>query len=336
MPYNLGNNTFERSNVLGINSILGDLSINEYVNEWKLDVFDETKLIPEQENIYPLPTNANAKPLKYVVTVDGSNKSVYEDDRKRNGMEAMSFVVLRKEISPVSLTSVNVAAEAERDSSHYQIVLPIKGMHARGKTVFETLASVVFKQMSKAEDILDTYKYFLYKQWDELSSTDERNDKIFRCPYCLHDNKTARLEYGSDTGICSNPQCKHEIFVTDFLIGYERRYYNLYDTGLSDEHELVEIPHMYMNDFEVLLVMNEIRKLWQDKDKEKRDSLSEYLFIKDGTLMSRNDAIVESIVPFIKHVYKSGYPIHLISQEESGTFYNHIPDLEKNNRLKIG
>src|SRR5918992_2658329 len=93
---------------------------------------------------------------------------------------------------------------------------------------------------------------------------------------------------------------------------------------------------MYMNDFEVLLVMNEIRKLWQDKDKEKRDSLSEYLFIKDGTLMSRNDAIARSIVPFIKHVYKSGYPINLVSQEKSGTFYNHIPDLEKNDRLRIG
>jgi hypothetical protein len=192
MPYNLGNNTFERSNVLGINSILGDLSINEYVNEWELDVFDETKLIPEQENIYPLPNSSKSKPLKYVVAVDGSNKSVYEDDRKRNGMEAMSFVVLRKEIGSVSLTSVNVAEEAEKDSSHYQIVLPIKGMHSRGKTVFETLASTVFKQISKAQDILDTYKYFLYKEWDDLSPSDERNYKIFRCPYCLQDNKTSK------------------------------------------------------------------------------------------------------------------------------------------------
>jgi len=78
----------------------------------------------------------------------------------------------------------------------------------------------------------------------------------------------------------------------------------------------------YMNIHEVLLLFTGIRYYWE----KNKDVLSKCLFVKDGPLSIRAQysKLVAPIRRFLSHAKDQGYPIHIIGQEKSGKFYEHL------------
>lgn len=76
------------------------------------------------------------------------------------------------------------------------------------------------------------------------------------------------------------------------------------------------------------MLFTAIRLLWGHSD---RNLASETLFIKDGplTLRSQYSKIVPNIRKFLEHAKKMGRPIHIIGQEKSGAFFDHLSSIAR-------
>jgi hypothetical protein len=74
---------------------------------------------------------------------------------------------------------------------------------------------------------------------------------------------------------------------------------------------------------EHLMLFTPIRLLWHHSDKQ---ALSETLFIKDGplTLRSQYSKLVPPIRAFLQFSKNTNRPIHIIGQEKSGAFLDHL------------
>lgn len=71
------------------------------------------------------------------------------------------------------------------------------------------------------------------------------------------------------------------------------------------------------------MLFTAIRILWDHSD---RAVLTDTLFIKDGplTLRSQYSKLVPPIREFLEFAKQSGRPIHVIGQEKSGAFFDHL------------
>jgi hypothetical protein len=83
------------------------------------------------------------------------------------------------------------------------------------------------------------------------------------------------------------------------------------------------IASAYMLVMEHLMLFTAIRLLWHHTDKK---VLSETLFIKDGplTLWSQYSKLVPSIRGFLEYSKDQGRPVHVIGQEKTGAFFDHL------------
>jgi hypothetical protein len=88
------------------------------------------------------------------------------------------------------------------------------------------------------------------------------------------------------------------------------------------------IAMAYMNIHEVLLMFTGIRHYWENK----RDVLKKCLFVKDGPLSIRAQysKLVAPIRRFLAFARGQGYPIHIIGQEKSGRFFEHLELIGRN------
>lgn len=315
MPYKLPGGYFERSNPIGSNPIVKNLAITDYTSKWIADTYDASMLYEQvdQGNIYRVPKSG--KDLKFIVSIDGSllkENREQQQSVRLNQVRWVSVMVLRirADWKPQSIT--NARQEIEQNHTRYDICLPVEGLHEHGLTIFETISKTFYDTMSQQwPDLLKTYKWLLYKQWDQ-----NYNKKcIFRCPYCeMKRPRTAVLEHNADWGICSNPDCKHKIAVTDFFVGYNKR---------MGQTSLDLIPNMILNDLERLVLFNEIRT-----GLESGIDLSEHLFVNDGSLRIDDQVLGRNINSFFRFSHQQGYKLNIVSQEKSGRFYDHIQLIE--------
>ena len=83
------------------------------------------------------------------------------------------------------------------------------------------------------------------------------------------------------------------------------------------------VSSSYMLVMEHLMLFTAIRLLWHHTDKQ---VLSETLFIKDGplTLRSQYSKLVPRVRTFLQKAKDEGRPIHIIGQEKSGAFFDHL------------
>jgi hypothetical protein len=83
------------------------------------------------------------------------------------------------------------------------------------------------------------------------------------------------------------------------------------------------VASAYMLVMETLMLFTAVRLLWQHTDSQ---LLSDTLFIKDGplTLRGQYSKLVPSIRAFLQYAKEAGRPIHMIGQEKSGTFFDHL------------
>jgi hypothetical protein len=92
---------------------------------------------------------------------------------------------------------------------------------------------------------------------------------------------------------------------------------------MDEESAPDSVASAYMLIMENLMLFTPIRLLWHHTDK---NILSETLFIKDGplSLNSQYSKLVPSIRNFLQYAKDSKRPIHVIGQEKSGAFFDHL------------
>jgi hypothetical protein len=115
------------------------------------------------------------------------------------------------------------------------------------------------------------------------------------------------------------PYCRKEVLLTD-MIGFH--------LDMEEESASEKIVSAYMLLMEHLMLFTIVRLMWHHTDKS---IFSDTLFIKDGplTLRSQYSKFVPLIREFIEYTEQNQRPIHIIGQEKSGVFYDHLATLSK-------
>ncbi len=97
---------------------------------------------------------------------------------------------------------------------------------------------------------------------------------------------------------------------------------------MEEESASDKVVSSYMLIMEHLMLLTIVRLLWHHADKS---VFSDTLFIKDGplTLRSQYAKFVPLIREFIEHTKTLQRPIHIMGQEKSGVFQDHLSTLSK-------
>jgi len=92
---------------------------------------------------------------------------------------------------------------------------------------------------------------------------------------------------------------------------------------MDEESAPDSVASAYMLIMEHLMLFTAIRLLWGHTDKS---LVSETLFIKDGplTLRGQYSKLVPNIRAFLQHTKDINRPLHIIGQEKSGAFFDHL------------
>jgi hypothetical protein len=188
-------------------------------------------------------------------------------------------------------------------------VFPLKNIRTPLGTNYDAIRHIVRDSMKIDEQgaFYETLKWIAYKKWLAKGS----KSPGFECPHCHHRVEEG-LPFDADDGAC--PKCSEKVLLTD-MIGFH--------LDMDEESAPDSVARAYMLMMENLMLFTAIRLLWHHTDK---NVLSDTLFIKDGPLMlsSQYSKLVPSIRAFLKHASDQDRPVHVIGQEKSGAFFDHL------------
>lgn len=193
-------------------------------------------------------------------------------------------------------------------------VLPLKNIRSSHGTNYDRVRHIVRDSIRADEGgaFYLTLKWLAYQQWLPASN----RSPSFECPHC-GEKVEPGLTAGADAGPC--PSCKAQVFLTDML-GFHL------DMGEDSAPESVASAYMLV--MEHLMLFTPIRLCWEHSDKR---LLSETLFVKDGplTLRGQYSKLVPAIRSFLQHAKEKGRPVHVVGQEKTGTFVDHLASIAR-------
>ena len=192
-------------------------------------------------------------------------------------------------------------------------VFPLKNVRTALGTNYDAVRHIVRDSMKIDEGgaFYETLKWIAYKKWDKASKSTSPG---FQCPHC-HVDIAQGLSHDSDEGTCQN--CSKSVFLTD-MIGFH--------LDMDEESAPDSVASAYMLIMETLMLFTAIRVLWGHTDKS---LVSDTLFIKDGplTLRSQYSKLVPNIRAFLQHAKDTSRQVHVIGQEKSGAFFDHLASI---------
>lgn len=257
-----------------------------------------------------------AEPLNIVFSADGSYQVIENEMPPYSARAFIKTALLR--LDQYALRRIDketphpfALRDILKDSAmHHATVFPLRNVEIAGKTLYHAIREIIFTSL-KDDTILEsqpyeTLKWLAYHKWNPAA---KRQLPDFECPYCH--SKNATLPYDADTGSC--PKCGGKMFLTDML-GFHQE--------MAEESAPDTVASSYMAIHETLMLFTGIRYFWE----RNRQILRNCLFIKDGPLSIRAQysKLVPPIRTFIEHANVSGCPVHIIGQEKSGTFFDHL------------
>jgi hypothetical protein len=255
-------------------------------------------------------------PLRNVWAVDGSFVSIQSEQKPPREVAFVKTALLT--VDRARLEAI------DKDHPHplllqdvltgsaifHATVFPLKNIRTPLGTNYDAVRHIVRDSMKIDEGgvFYETLKWIAYKKWDNLRHF---NSPGFQCPHC-HSEITQGLPYNVDEGVC--PNCKKTVFLTD-MIGFH--------LDMDEESAPDSVALAYMLIMETLMLFTAIRVLWGHTDK---NLVTNTLFIKDGplTLRSQYSKLVPNIREFLQHAKNTLRPIHVIGQEKSGAFFDHL------------
>ena len=231
--------------------------------------------------------------------------------------KALAFVktaLLRLDRQALSLVDVEsphpfVLRDILAESALYHAtVLPLRHVVVPGMSVYDAVRQVIFESMRDASldgQPFETLKWLAYEKW-----TGQKNSSTtFECPHC--EKTVASLPYDADTSPC--PACGGTVFLTDML-GFHQE--------MAPDSAPDTVATAYMTVHETLLLFTGIRYFWE----KNQEILSKCLFVKDGPLSIRAQysKLVVPIRSFLQFSRAKGCAVHILGQEKTGTFADHL------------
>lgn len=265
------------------------------------------------------------KALKYIWAVDGSFASVKANPPAAKEVAFIKIALLSVDQNklqkidkrnPHPLLLQDVMADS---ALFHSTVLPLRNVKTTLGSNYDAVRHIIFDSMQVDEngEYFKTLKWLAYRKWSELQVKSPK----FDCPHCMEE--IPGLPYDAAKGIC--PHCKKEVLLTD-MVGFQH--------DMEEDSASEKIVSSYMLMMEHLMLFTIIRLLWHHSDKS---IFSDTLFIKDGplTLRSQYAKFVPLIRDFIEYAKKERRPIHIIGQEKSGVFYDHLTMLSQHISPKV-
>jgi hypothetical protein len=257
---------------------------------------------------------AGGEPLALVFGVDGSFQPIESESPPHQALAFVKTALLR--LDRAALAEIDketphpfALRDLLSDSALYHAtVFPLRHVRVPNMTTYDAVRRVIYesiKDPSLGGEPFETLKWIAYEKWDGQTKQLE----LFECPHC--ERTVATLPYNAETGRCSG--CGGEIYVTDML-GFHQ--------VMSVDAAPDSVATDYMGVHETLLLLTGVRYFWEHN----RRVLSDCLFVKDGPLSIRAQysKLVNPIRRFLAHARDSGHDVHIIGQEKSGAFYDHL------------
>lgn len=266
---------------------------------------------------------ANIKPLSKVWAVDGSFVSIRSDGLEQREVAFVKTAILTVDRTKIAAIDQNMPHPLLlkgilRDSAIFHAtVFPLKNIKTALGTNYEAIRNIVYDSIRQDQEgyFFETLKWLAYRKW-RASYT---RSPSFQCPHpnCKITKEIPGLSPDSDKGLC--PYCQKEVFLTD-MIGFHQE--------MNEESAPESIVSAYMSVMEHLMIFSAVRFNWEDTDKK---LVSETLYIKDGplTLRGQYSKLVPLIREFLDFAKHQGRPIHIIGQEKSGSFYDHLSSIAR-------
>ena len=303
-------------------SKLGHLSVIQ--SEWVcslLDDFENTKVDPSLGDLSVWrECNASCEtPLQYIWAVDGSFASV--STHPPTGKEVAFVKTALLSVDKAKLDGIDkrnphplLLQDIMSESALFHAtVLPLKNVKTSMGNNYDAVRHIIYDSMQIDENgaYFETLKWLAYEKWD----TGSRYSPKFDCPHCQ--NEILGLPFDARESKC--PECGKTVFLTD-MIGFH--------LDMGEDSASRSVASSYMLIMELLMLFTIIRILWDHSDKS---IFSNTLFIKDGplTLRSQYSKLVPAIRHFIEYTKHQNRPIHLIGQEKTGVFADHLSIIAK-------
>lgn len=264
---------------------------------------------------------SDTNPLRSIWAVDGSFVSVRSNQKPTKEVAFVKTALLmldRARLDAVDreLPHPLLLRDALRDSGvQHATVFPLRNVRTSMGSNYDAVRNIVRDSMrvDQGGAFYDTLKWLAYKQW--IPGSSERSPG-FGCPHCAGDVVDG-LPHGADTSHC--PLCGKEVFLSD-VCGFH--------LDMNEDSAPDSLASSYMMVMEHLMLFTAVRLMWHHSD---RSIICETLFIKDGplTLRSQYSKIVPSIRSFLQHAKSTGRPVHIIGQEKSGVFFDHLSSIAR-------
>lgn len=310
MPYQEGKRLpGERASKLGHLDVLKSELVKKLC-----DTFENPEL-----NLVPIDItweriSLDGNPLRLIFGVDGSLQVIENEVPPHKALAFVKTALLRMDQFALSKIDKDLPHPfALRDilsesALYHATVFPLRHVRMEDTTIYHAIRRIIFdsfKDPSLNAEPMETFKWIIYEKW----SGQQKRLPNFECPHCGCSEAT--LPYDAEEGVC--PKCNAKLFVTDML-GFHLE--------MSEDSAPNTIAGTYMNIHETLLLFTGVRYFWRNR----KSLLSDCLFVKDGPLSIRAQysKLVAPIRRFLAFARDKGYPVHIIGQEKSGGFKEHL------------
>jgi len=310
MPYKAGERLpAERASRLGHLDVLKSELVKKLCKS-----FEDPVQCPISTNCSWEAMLSNGEPLALVFGVDGSMQIIESETPPYKALAFIKTALLR--IDRAALSSIDEESPhpfALRDiladsALYHATVLPLRYVVVPGMSVYDAVREIIFESVKDASldgEPFETLKWIVYEKWDGK----KKHLPPFECPHC--EKTIATLPYDAEEGNC--PNCNGKLFLTDML-GFHQE--------MAPDSTPETVATAYMSIHETLLLFTGVRYFWE----RKKEVFSNCLFVKDGPLSIRAQysKLVAPIRRFLAFSRDQGYPVHLIGQEKTGAFADHL------------
>lgn len=316
MAYSSGGRLpFEAASKLGHLSVVESEWVKSLLSDFEKD--DLSNGDRYNETIWKEYKLGQAKPLKYIWAADGSYVSVIENKKEVAFVKTALMTVDRDKIAKVDQHYPHplLLQEIMKDSALFHAtVFPLKNLRSDKGNIYNTVRHIIYDSMKIDESgqYFETLKWLAYRKWEDVENT----SPSFECP-CCGKKVESGFPYDKDSWKC--PECGGDIFLTDML-GFH--------LDMNEDNAADSVASTYMLIMEMLMLFTVIRLQWKNRD---QSIVSETLFIKDGpmTLGGQYSKLVPNIRSFFLFAKQQGRPIHIMSGEKSGKYFDYLTNIAK-------
>jgi hypothetical protein len=262
---------------------------------------------------------SGVEPLRGIWAVDGSYVSVRSEQKPPKEVAFVKTALLMLDKAKLDAIDKDLPhplllRDALKDSGvQHATVFPLKNVRTPLGSNYEAVRHIVRDSLKVDQGgaFYETLKWLAYRKWELQPHSPSPG---FQCPHC-GEEIVEGLPHNADTRQC--PHCSAEVFLSD-VCGFHLE--------MDEESAPESLASSYMLVMEHLMLFTAVRLMWHHSD---RSLVTETLFIKDGplTLRSQYSKLVPNIRAFLQHAKNENRPAHIIGQEKSGAFFDHLASI---------